>query len=243
MNTAAMTAPTPRLQSQSRDVEQQRYLDRWLKVWVALLSVVTFVVVLYLINITDSLANINGNLGVARNAVTGAGGHVLTLPDQIQGINGSLSQIAPALTPIPGQADQIISALTSVNANLTTTDSSLKDTSGSLVNTSSSLVNTSGSLVNTSSVLSAVLGLANNINGVLHAADLPAGKCGIGNTCQPNQLGVTNIYERVAVANSILNPAQVDATNIIGGLNSVDRHLTSICHAAAVNLLHGVEPC
>src|SRR6476469_636964 len=94
--------------------DQTTFLSRWLKVWVILLTVVTLVVVGYLIVITNTLASINGNLVTADTAVTGAGHDVVTLPDQVARINGSLAAIDTALKPIPGQAQEIISSLTSI---------------------------------------------------------------------------------------------------------------------------------
>ena len=138
--------------------DQATFLSRWLKVWVILLTVVVLVVVGYLIVITSSLASINGNLATAQRAVVGAGGNVVTLPNQVDRINGALSGIDPALKPIPGQADEIIAALTSINSKLTNVDSSLKDTSATLVT---------------------VLGNVNNISGLLIDANDPPDKLGV----------------------------------------------------------------
>jgi hypothetical protein len=140
--------------------DQTTFLSRWLKVWVILLTVVVLVVVGYLIVITNSLASINGNLATAQRAVVGAGGNVVTLPNQVDRINGALSGIDPALKPIPGQADEIIAALTSINSKLTNVDSSLKDTSA---------------------VLQTVLGTANTISNVLIDANDPPDGLGVQN--------------------------------------------------------------
>ena len=140
--------------------DQTTFLSRWLKVWVILLTVVTLVVVGYLIVITNSLASINGNLATAQRAVVGAGGNVVTLPNQVDRINGALAGIDPALKPIPGQADEIIAALTSINSKLTNVDSSLKDTSA---------------------VLQTVLGTVNNVSGLLIDANDPPDKLGVQN--------------------------------------------------------------
>ena len=140
--------------------DQATFLSRWLKVWVILLTVVTLVVVGYLIVITNSLASINGNLGTAERAVVGAGQDVVTLPNQVDRINGALSGIDPALKPIPGQAQQIIDALTSINSKLTNTDASLKDIS---------------------SILVTALGTANNISGLLIDANDPPDRLGVQN--------------------------------------------------------------
>jgi len=140
--------------------DQTTFLSRWLKVWVILLSVVILVVVFYLIIITNSLANINGNLATAQRAVVGAGGNVVTLPNQVDRINGALSGIDPALKPIPGQAQEIIDALTSINSKLTNTDASLKDTSA---------------------ILQTVLGTVNTVSGTLIDANDPPDRLGVQN--------------------------------------------------------------
>ncbi|MCA1684351.1 MAG: hypothetical protein LC708_04435 [Actinobacteria bacterium] len=219
MSSRADYAPTPSRTTRGDDTAT--FLSRWLKVWVILLTVVTLVVVGYLIVITNSLASINGNLATADAAVAGAGQNVTTLPDQVNRINGSLSGIDPALKPIPAQADDIIASLTSIRGKLVDVDSSLK---------------------NTESVLVTVLGTANSISGVLIDADAN-GTCGGGVPCGPDQLGVQNIHERVDNANLILDPAHQDTTAILGGLVSVNGHLTTICTAPVIQLIIQNAPC
>ena len=224
----------PRTGASSDD--EARFLTRWLKVWVALLAVVVLVVVVYLVAITNSLAAINGNLATTDAAVTGAGGDTRSLPDLVQSINGSLGSIDPALQPIPGQADTIINALTSIDGKLATVDSSLIDTSASLQDTSSQLTDTS-------SVLQTVLGQGTSIRSTLAAADRPAGDCG-ADSCSPDQLGVQNIHQRVAIANNVLIPAEADTTNIVAGLDVVNVHLQSICSNPVVAVLRfGAGAC
>ncbi len=192
-----------------RSDDMGTFLARWLRVWVILLTVVTLVVVGYLIVITNTLASINGNLVTADTAVSGAGHDVVTLPDQVARINGSLAAIDTALKPIPGQAQDIIGSLTSINGKLTATDSSLKDTS---------------------SVLVTALGTANGISNTLIDADQPNGACGGGVVCGPNQLGVQNIHQRVDNANRVLAPAEQDAANINTQLIAVNSNAAAICH-------------
>lgn len=227
-STAPPTTQQPRTGAVSDD--ESRFLSRWLKVWVALLAVVTLVVVVYLIAITNSLAAINGNLATADTAVTGAGGDTASLPDQVQNINASLGAIDPALAPIPGQADQIIGLLSSI-------DTSLADTDSSLINTSSSLQNTSGQLGDTSGVLQTVLGQAGAIREDLFQADQPNGPCGPDSCSDQNQLGVANIHQRVAIANNVLIPAEGDATDIVAGLSNTNSSLSSICNNPIVGLV------
>lgn len=239
MATATRTRPSAneagfRTRSGSASEDTSRFLGRWLKVWIALLVVVTLVVVVYLIAITNSLASINGNLGVADRAVTGAGGDTKTLPDQVQGINASLAAIDPALKPIPGQADEIIKALTDIDGKLATTDGSLKDTSSSLQGTSSQLVGTAG-------ILDRVLGQANNIRDNLFQADQPNGPCESTPPCSGSKLGVQNIHQRVALANGVLTPAEQVAVRINSDLISVNQSLLSICLRGVVGIIQG--PC
>lgn len=237
-NTGAM-APAP----SSSDDEGTAFFSRWLKVWIALLTVVTLVVVVYLVAITNSLADINGNLGVADEAVSGAGGDTVTLPQQVASINESLGAIDPALQPIPGQADAIIGALTSIDGRLAETD-------GSLIDTSASLQATSGQLVDTSGILQSVLGQAGDIRNTLALADRPNGDCAgtgtpgqaaAGAACGADQLGVQNIHQRVAIANSVLVPVDNDTTSIVAGLDVVNANLLGICNNAAVALLGGLS--
>lgn len=207
-------ASTPPRTGRAEDTSM--FLARWLRVWVILLTVVVLVVVGYLIVITNTLADINGNLATADASVTGAGGNVVDLPSQVDRINGSLTAIDEALKPIPGQANDIIGALTSIRDSLADTDGSLKNTSG---------------------VLQTVLGRVNSISGVLIEANLPDGNCGGGVPCAPNMLGVQNIHQRVDNANRILQAAEADASNILGDLVSVNTHLLSICNSPGAALV------
>ncbi len=219
MSSRADYQPTPGRAVRGDDTAT--FLSRWLKVWVILLTVVVLVVVGYLIVITNSLANINGNLATANAAVSGAGQNVTTLPDQVNRINGALSGIDPALKPIPGQADDIIASLTSIRGKLTDID---------------------GSLINTEGILRTVLGTADGISGVLIDADAN-GSCGGGTPCGSDQLGVQNIHQRVDNANLILSPAEADTTAILGGLGSINSNLTGICTAPIIQVLIEQAPC
>lgn len=233
-------ATTARLRSVDRD--QANYLSRWLTVWVVLLAVVVLVVVFYLIFITNSLASINNNLGITTNALVPAGGHVATLPGQIDQVNKSLTSIDTSLKPITGQATDIINALTSVNTSLQAVDGSLKDTSGTLQVTSSSLVNTSG-------VLQTVLGTANSINSTLNQANLPAGNC--SGACTASQVGVQNIWQRVGTAttpvgqtiNGTLYSARGDTANVASSeVPGINTQLHGICTGAIVKLVGLLSP-
>ena len=218
--------------------DQATFLSRWLKVWVILLTVVVLVVVGYLIVITSSLASINGNLATAQRAVVGAGGNVVTLPNQVDRINGALAGIDPALKPIPGQADEIIAALTSINSKLTNTDASLKDTSA---------------------ILQTVLGTVNNVSGLLIDANDPADRLGVQNihrrvaaingASSPRQ-GSANgggSCGEFCQSNN-LTTAEQDARDISRVVNTgVQPHVRAICtglsNASILGLVTGISGC
>lgn len=247
------TAATPQSDYRFREgADQSRFIARWLKVWVALLAVVTLVVVVYLIAITGSLASINGNLATADDAVTGAGGDVKTLPDQVASVNASLGGIDPALIPITGQADQIISNLTSINGKLVDVNGSLINTDGSLKDTTGKLVSIDSSLKDTTGMLRNVVGLTGSINDTLFSANQPNGPCwaetepgpvttGIDSCSFPDKDGVQNIHQRVSIANGDLEPAEADARAIIGNLNGVNGSLDSICSSLVAGSVLGCE--
>ena len=227
--------PTPRRRAVD---DQTTFLSRWLKVWVILLTVVTLVVVGYLIVITNSLASINGNLATAQRAVVGAGGNVVTLPNQVDRINGALAGIDPALKPIPGQAQQIIDSLTSINAKLTNTDSSLKDTDA---------------------ILKTVLGTVNNVSGLLIDANDPPDRLGVQNIHRRVDAINGQHSPKQGTANgggscgefctpNNLTTAQQDAADISRVVNSgVQPHVNAICrglsNASILGLVTGISGC
>jgi hypothetical protein len=216
--------------------DQTTFLSRWLKVWVILLTVVTLVVVGYLIVITSSLASINGNLATAQRAVVGAGGNVVTLPNQVDRINTALSGIDPALERIPGQADQIIAALTSINGKLTNVDSSLKDTSAILVT---------------------VLGTVNNVSGLLIDANDPPDRLGVQNIHRRVNAINGTTTARQGSANGgggcgefctaqNLTTAEADTTDISRVVTTgVQPHVSAICKGLStlVGLVTGISGC
>jgi len=200
-----------------RDADSSMFLKKWITVWVALLAVVVLVVVVFLVTITNSLASINGSLAVADEAVSGAGGDVVTLPSAVDTVNASLGGIDPNLKPIPGQADSIIASLTSINDKLTNVDRSLVDTS---------------------SVLSTVLGQTGSVKGVLVDADNPADGFGVQNIHQ-RVASLNGTPQGADVGRFGLNPnnlsaARADTQNINGLLVEVNKHLKGICRNPAV---------
>ena len=224
--------PTPKRRPTD---DRTTFLGRWLRVWVILLSIVTMVVVGYLVVITDSLASINGNLATAQRAVVGAGGNVVTLPNQVDRINAALGGIDPALEPIPGQADEIIAALASINSKLANTDESLKDTSA---------------------VLQTVLGTVNNVSGVLIDANDPADRLGVQNIHQRVAAvnGATSPRQGAAAAGGTcaqfcqpanLTTAQADTTDISRVVREgVAPHAAAICKGLSAALgFTGISGC
>ena len=204
---SSASAPAPQ---QRPAGDQTTFLSRWLKVWVILLTVVTLVVVVYLVLITNSLSSINGNLATADRAVAGAGGDVATLPNQVDRINGALAGIDEALKPIPGQAGEIIASLTSIDGKLATTDASLQDTSG---------------------VLSTVLGSVNGISTTLIDADNPGDKLGVQNIHQ--RINVINSGPLTGIDNdaSAINQGLIGVNTSLRGIcNSTTVSLLG-CHA------------
>jgi len=218
------TAPAPQ-----RANDQTTFLSRWLKVWVILLTVVTLVVVVYLVLITNSLADINGNLGTADRAVSGAGGDVSDLPSQVDRINGALTGIDDVLKPITGQAAEIITVLDSINGKLTNVDSELQTISGTLVT---------------------VLSTANSVSSSLVDADDPGDRLGVQNIHHrvaaingrnsPRQGTATNGGTPGPFATGgNLNNAEADARAIVGSLDSINSSLTGICGSTIAGVVLG----
>lgn len=208
-----------------RSSDEAQFLKRWLGVWVVLLTVVTLVAVTFLIFITNNLAAINADLAVADEAVSGAGGDVVTLPDAVDTVNASLGGIDPNLKPIPAQADEIIASLRSIDAKLVNVDTSLK---------------------NTSPTLKTVLGTAGDIKNVLIDADDPGDKLGVQNIHQRVAFlnGVSGPSTgSFGVNASSLSASKGDTGNILGQLREVNKHLTNICKSGLVTTVGGARPC
>ncbi|MHB1533441.1 MAG: hypothetical protein ACYC1D_02315 [Acidimicrobiales bacterium] len=216
----------------------------------------------------SQIAGINSSLGginSALQAIPGQGnqivsnltsieGHLTTIDTSLKSTSPMLQQVAGTLVGTSGTLGNISSTLGGTSSTLGGTSSTLANTASDLTGITSNLNGIAPSLVDTSNVLVSVLGLANNINGTLNAANLPAGNCTApetmsmypaGNTtvgnfsCQPNQIGVQNIHQRVSIANNVLSPAQADLTNIVAGLQSINGHLTRACGSTAVRLVAG----
>jgi hypothetical protein len=210
-------APAPALKA--RDTESA-YLAKWMRVWVGLLCAVTLVVVGYLTFITNSLADINGNLGTVSREVGGAGSNAAGLPTHVDTINSSLGQIDGALKPIPGQAETIVGALTSVNDKLSATDASLTDTVGALQN---------------------VLGSAGEISSVLIDADEPGDNLGVQDIHQRiarlNGASAGGTPGPFGASPGNLTAARADTAVIVGQIQAINTHLHGVCSSLVGSLL------
>jgi hypothetical protein len=203
-----------------------------MRVWVGLLCAVTLVVVGYLTVITNSLANVNGNLGTVSREVGSAGSNTVGLPTHVDNINGSLGKIDAALKPIPAQADTIVGALSSINGKLSQTDASLADTAGAL---------------------QTVLGSVGDIGGVLVDADEPGDNLGVQDIHQriaringANSPGVGTASAGGSPGPFGSSPANLstvrgDSTAIVGQIGAINSRLIGVCQSLVVGLLNTVN--
>lgn len=222
----------------SEAADRERGTVVWLRTWIALGSIVIFVVIAYVLFISNSLSGINTNLQVARDAVTDVNGNTKTLPDQIDTVNENLTDINKSLKPIPGQAQSIRDNLTSISAKGKTINSSLTDTNVKLVEVAEDLTASipqlnkiSSQLTDTSSLLRSILTSTGEIDENL--VDIK----GSGSS------GVATVNSNVKAINAALAPTKKDLGNILTGLTSINGHLTKVCRSAPINLLHGKQPC
>lgn len=247
--------------------ERLRYFRRWLRVWVALLVVATLTIVAYLIIIGLALDDVDDNVAIAERRVAAVRENVSILPGQINTINSHLAGIEVNLEGIPVRVERVNESLSSVDSSLVVTNRLLVDTDDILVTTedslnsadgrlaaiNSELVDTNGSLKDTESVLNSVRDLADEIEITLEDAESPPNDLDGLEDCPPDSVpgslcvgqvsaGAEGIYERVAVANSILAPAQRDTSNILNSLTEVNNHLKSICEGTVPQVLGTIPP-
>jgi uncharacterized phage infection (PIP) family protein YhgE len=223
---------------ESEEADRRRGTGLWLRTWVALGAFVVSVVIAYLIFISGSLAGINGNLQVARDAVTDVNGNTKTLPGQIEAVNQNLTAINKQLKPIPEQAVSIRASLESISENGRILNTSLSDTNGKLVTVAGNLRagvpelnRVSSQLENTSLLLRSILTSTGAIDDNL--VDL----IGAGPS------GVATVNRNVSAINNALGPTRRDLGDILAGLGTINAHLTDVCKSPPINLLHGRQPC
>lgn len=238
---ATMTAPSGDVDERVGESEDKlRYLQRWLRVWIALLVIATLTVVAFLVLIAMALHRVDANVALADRRVAAVRANVSVLPGLINTTNSHLAAINQNLEPIPDQVGLVNQSLGSVNGDLNATqgslsstagilqhtDAALQSTSGRLVAVGRSLRATSGSLKDTHSLLVSVSGLAGRIDGVLENAESPR-----------DRLGAKDIYQRVARANDPLRGIRGDSASILHHLDRTNRHLRSICTSPLLTLL------
>ena len=226
-STRRSTSVAPRPDAKPK-FDERAHLAKWLRIWVGVLTVVTLVVVAYLTFITNSLANVNGNLGVVSRQVGGAGANTVELPSSVDRINDSLSKIDTTLKPIPGQAGVIVGALSSINDKLGQTDASLQSIAGTL---------------------QTVLGTAGAIGTTLVDADEPGDNLGVQDIHQ--RIARINGRNSSAVGTASaggtpgpfgaspanLSTVEADARAIVGGLDAINTNLTGVCRSTVLSLL------
>jgi DNA-binding FrmR family transcriptional regulator len=218
-------------------VNDDWYLRRWLRTWVVLGAVVVFTVAAFLAVIGDRLAAVNDDLAVTDRAVSTVSGGPKTLPEQIAAVNASLDRVNAALNSLPNRSKDIAASLATMKTDLSAIDTALRSADPRLVTGADNLQtadNTLGplkvNLARTSSLLAAVLGSTGGIADDLAALD-------------SKSTGVRAFRARIRAINEVLAASRSDLGDILTQLNTVNGHLTNICHAPVVNLAHGIQSC
>ncbi len=187
------------------------FVSKWIKIWAAVITVVTLVAVVYLVAIVRTLSSINGNLAVAQNAVVDVGGETKTLPSQVNSVNESLAGIDGDVKPIQGNTQKIRMSLQSIQAKLTNVDSRL---------------------VNIDGTLRSVLGGASDIQRTLVAAQRVDSE---GTNLIFRQVGGrAGSLEPAATVNFQLDRIREDTGNAIARLQGTNRQLDRICAETSV---------
>ena len=107
--------PTPHYR---RNDDRALFLSRWLRLWVILLTIVTLVVVGYLVVITNSLASINGTA----RGINGAAGTILTtarsINDGVAQINANLDSTLVLAEAIKADTGNILTGARAADRSL-----------------------------------------------------------------------------------------------------------------------------
>ncbi|HEY3603320.1 MAG TPA: hypothetical protein VGL04_01515 [Sporichthyaceae bacterium] len=214
-----------------------RYLRRWLRTWVVLGAVVVLTAAAFLAVIGDRLAAVNDDLAVTDRAVSTVSGGPKTLPEQIAAVNASLDRVNAALTSLPNRSKDIAANLATMKADLAAVDAALRSAdpqlvagAGNLQTADTTLGPLKVNLARTSTLLAAVLGSTGGIADNLAALD-------------SKSTGVRAFRARIRAINEVLAASRSDLGDILTQLNTVNGHLTNVCHAPVVNLAHGIQPC
>jgi hypothetical protein len=204
--------------------------------------------------IPDQADTILGELGSIR-------GKLGSIDSSLGDTDASLVNTDASLVDTSGQLGNITSLLVDTSGTLVTISGSLDDTSGRLQGISPSLADTSGklqdispSLDDTSGELVSVLSLARKIDTTLKDAQ----ESRASTPPDAEALGTHGIWRRVRFINggafqrpgddedtelvgpnnnpNGLAPIEADATAIVGGLEQINRHLTSVCEAPVLQV-------
>lgn len=219
--------------------DRQHYVRRWVNTWVALGAGVVLVICAYLLVISNALAAVNSNLGVAQQAVADSAGNAKTLPGQLAAVNGNLRKIDSALAPLPEQAGRIQSSLRAIRSNADTTSTSLARTAPRLRSVadhlgviSSTLQPAASGLADTSTLLRQLLSSTGGIKADLIAVN------GVSSS-----KGMRGLSSKVPAVANALAGTESDLGNVLSRLGSVNGHLKRVCTSAPINLLHGTQKC
>jgi hypothetical protein len=217
--------------------DDHRDLRRWLRTRLVLGTVVVLTAAAFLAVIGDRLAAVNDDLAVTDRAVSTVSGGPKTLPEQIAAVNASLDRVNVALAALPNRSKNIAAGLATMKADLAVVDAALRSAGPQLLTGAENLQtadNTLGpltaNLARTSTLLAAALGSTGGIADTLTALD-------------SRSTGVRALRSRIRAINEILAASRSDLGDILRQLNTVNGHLTNICHAPVVNLAHGIQSC
>lgn len=219
--------------------DREDYVRRWVNTWVALGAGIVAVICAYLLIISNSLADIDDNMGVAQSAVTDSEGNVKTLPDQLHAVNQNLTDVSDAVDPLPGHAADIRTDLASIQQDSGTTSDSLDRTATRLTTVSKNLEGTSETLDpvakrlnETSALLAATLASTGDIEKSLQAM--------YGSS---DQTGIRRLGQEVNTITTSLDGTHTSLTDVLTLIDLVNGHLHGVCTSAPVNLLHGRQAC
>ena len=209
-------------------------------------------------DILGELGSIRGRLGAIDSSLVDTDASLEDTDASLEDTSGQLGTITSSLVDTSGQ-------LGTISSSLVNTSGTLQTISPSLMDTSQTLRRISPSLVDTAEELTSIRRLAGRIDRTLVDAQLSEAT----RPASSEALGTNGIWRRVRFLNGGAferpgddedtslagprdNPAgletvEADATAILGGLQEVNKHLTSICEAPVLDvpvpLLVNPGPC
>jgi ABC-type transporter Mla subunit MlaD len=215
------------------------YVRRWVNTWVALGASVVAVICAYLLLISNSLAHIDNNLGVAQRAVSDSERNVKTLPDQLEAVNKNLTNISHAVGPLAGDAADIRASLVDIQQDSGTTGSSLERTAARLTTVSQTLQGTAATLdpvaarlSETSALLLTTLAGTGSIKANLQAI--------YGSS---DQSGVRLLRRLVSSITTSIDGTRTNLADMLTLIDLINEDLHGVCTSAPVNVVHGRQAC